>query len=375
MKYLIKMWEKQGEIAAPVNSPVSCFKFSPSGQQFCAAFAEGTLCVFDTNSSSLLTKIKAHTKGINQVKWSRDGSIIISCSDDGNINCYRSRDLAKISECKGHHSYVFSCDISPSNIRIASGSYDESIRIWETSTGKNLHMISAHNDPVSSVVFNSDGSFVISSSWDGFVRIFETFSGLCVKSVNLEGVPISHLEISPNDGYVLVSLLQSKIKLISLRDQKLKVMYRGHDNLNFAAYAGFIYRENRVEVFSGTENTGAIGWDMDSGEPMWSIPIEGFPSIAVDAHPTGNLFLTACGEGGKNIALWKRNAETDPQPVTLPPPLPQYTYSKPPKPTKKQIQNLKEAAELGDLDAAKTLEDIMKNMENTKFDSDSSSDD
>ena len=339
------MWEKKDEISPPTDSPISCFKFSPGGERFAVAFANGFVCVYDTNSSQLITSLQAHKRGVNQVKWSKDSQILVTCSDDGTLNCFRSRDLAKISECTGHHSYVFSCDISPSNLRVVSGSYDESVRIWETATGKNLRMISAHNDPVSSVVFNHDGAFVLSCSWDGFVRIFETFSGVCVKSVNLEGVQLCHLEITPNDGYILVSLLQSKAKLISLRDSKLKVMYMGHDNLNFAVFSGFIYRKDRAEIFTGTENTGAIGYDMDTGDPLWCIPLEGFPSIAVDSDTKGDFFLTAYGEGGKQIALWRRTAETDPLPVQLPPPLPRYTYSKQPKPTKKERQAMKEAAE------------------------------
>ncbi|EAX95191.1 Trp-Asp repeats containing protein, putative [Trichomonas vaginalis G3] len=283
------MWQLKGEITPDLNDPVSCLQFSPSGDRFAAGFSNGIVTIYDMENGSLIKKVFAHKKGVNQLKWSNDSSILISCSDDGNINLYRTTDFEIISECTGHHSYVFSCDISPSKLRIASGSYDESVRIWETATGKCLRMISAHNDPVSSVVFNHDGQFVISSSWDGFCRIFETFSGLCVKSVNLEGIPISHMEIAPNDSYLLVSLLQSKIKLISLRDQKLKALYTGHENYNFPVFSGFLVRENEngkktVEVYSGTENSYAVGWDLATMEPKWSIPME-FDVIELPPEP------------------------------------------------------------------------------------------
>lgn len=425
------MWKLKNEISPDLNDPVACLQFSPDGNTFAVGFSNGVLSIVETETGNLIKKIFAHKKGINQVKWAKDSSILISCSDDGNINSYRTTDFEIISECIGHHSFVFACDISPSKLRIASGSYDESVRIWETATGKCLRMISAHNDPVSSVCFNHDGQFVISSSWDGFCRIFETFSGLCVKSVNLEGIPISHMEIAPNDAYLLVSILQSKIKLISLagKEQKLKAMYTGHDNYNFPVFSGFlVYNDEngnrKVEVYSGTENSYAIGWDLDTMEPKWVIPMEydikeippepkirkviekqpqqpqqpqpeaqqqqpqpqeqqnpqnpnldmletllsksvpqenisqsqqqdqkpaeeekqpepepqpryravkGFPSIAVHAHPSGKLLLTAYGPRGAQIAIWERAAETDAMPIELPPPLPPYSFCEPPK--------------------------------------------
>lgn len=315
------MWELDFSVPGEIYGPISSLKFSPNGNNLAAGYASGKLVVYDLEKKDVVGSINAHTKGINQVKWSQDGEIIITCSDDGRLNAFRSSDLEQISECVGHHSYITCCDISVYKDRIASGSFDESVRIWETSSGKCTRMISAHSDPVSSVVFSSDGNFVISSSWDGFCRFFETYSGVCVYAINLAGVPITHMEISPNDAYLLCSLQKSQIKLMSIKDSKLKKIYSGHLNRNYALFAGFIYRETpngiKVEVYSGSENLAAIGWNLE-GDPIWKIDYDGCPSVAVDVHPAGLLLATAGAPEGTNVKVWRRNADNDPLPLDLP---------------------------------------------------------
>ena len=320
------MWKKFKERNLAEFGLVTCISFSKAGTRIAVSTSQGVLLILDTDTFEILNKINAHRKGINQIRWSYDDKIIVTCSDDLELHSFRSDDMKVISDYIGHHSYVFTCDINRSSTRIVSGSYDESVRIWETVTGSCLRMISAHNDPVSSVCFSNDGLFVISSSWDGFVRIFEVFSGVAVNSIDLHGVKLSNICLTPNNSYVLVSQLQNdaKIKLIKFKDSKVKMIYKGHDNCNFVAFNGFIFRnldgKVKIEVYSGGENMAAIGWDALTGEPLWKIDYDGCPSIAVDAHPSGSLFLTAGSETQANLVLWERTTDTDVLPLVIPPP-------------------------------------------------------
>ena len=260
---------------------ISSIKFSNDGLKYAISFINGNLSIFDSISNSQLISKQVHKKGINQIKWSKDSNIIITCSDDGTLLSHNSLNLNLISTCKGHHSYVTCCDISILNDRLISGSYDESIRVWETTTGECLRMISAHSDPISAISFNSDGRFIISSSWDGFCRFFETFSGICVKSINLKGSPISQMIISPNDSYLLISLIPSKILLIDIKDSKIKSIYEGYKNEKFGLFTGLIINnKNDIEIYSGSEDCIAIGWDLFTSEIKWKI--EGSSTILID---------------------------------------------------------------------------------------------
>lgn len=323
--FFLKMWKKFKERNLAEFGQITCVSFSRTGTRIAVSTSLGILLILDTDTFEILNKVNAHRKGINQVRWSYDDKILVSCSDDLELHSFRTEDMKVVSDYIGHHSYIFTCDINRSNTRIVSGSYDESVRIWETVTGSCLRMISAHNDPVSSVCFSSDGLFVISSSWDGFIRIFEVFSGVAVNSIDLHGVKLSNLCLTPNDSYILVSQLHSdaKIKLIKIKDSKIKMIYKGHDNGNFQVFSGFIFRnldgKNKIEVYSGGENMAAIGWDMLTGEPLWKINYDGCPSIAVDAHPSGCLFLTVGSESQANLILWERTADTDELPLEIPP--------------------------------------------------------
>jgi len=302
------MWDKKTQFCSSrINGAVTSIQFSPSGDHLAYSTSSGMIQIISFPALNEICQSKHHKAGINQIKWSKDSSLIVSCSDDGMIIAQRSRDLSKVTAFLGHHSYVIACDISPSNLRVVSGSFDESLRIWETCSGACLQLISAHSDPISSVCFSSDGNFVISSSWDGFCRVFEVFSGVCVKTINLKGAKISQMICSPNNLYLLVSTLPSKAYLINLKDSHAKTEYEGHLNEQFGIYTLFIKHDQEVEIISGSENCVAIGWDVQTGDIKWKIEGNERPSICLDSHlHQGKYIATSCFSNEKEIQIWER---------------------------------------------------------------------
>ncbi|MES1919638.1 hypothetical protein MHBO_001434, partial [Bonamia ostreae] len=131
--------------------------------------------------------IYGHNGCVNCIKWSHDGSLLISGSDDGTLKIW---DMTKNSlksnghstNCKntlnGHISNVFSVEMQPakplSAAKIISGGNDSTLRIFDLKTGTNLHILRQFQKKICSIsapktCFNT----FIASSADGTVRHYD----------------------------------------------------------------------------------------------------------------------------------------------------------------------------------------------------------
>jgi len=74
-----------------------------------------------------------------------------------------------------------------------------------------------HRGAVTAVQFNLDGTLVISCSYDGKCCVWDVLSGCCLKTITTSEepvpLPISHAMISPNGKYLLMSTLDSRLRL------------------------------------------------------------------------------------------------------------------------------------------------------------------
>lgn len=299
------MWTKEKEIV-PSSGTLTCVRFSPDGTMVAFSTTTGVVTIVASDNFEEISSKTVHKKAINELAWSRDAKLILSCSDDGNLVLLRSSDLEIINIYSGHQSYVVSCDIACTSIRLVSGSYDESIRIWDTVSGRSLRMISAHSEPVSSVRFNSDGCYVLSSSWDGLCRIWDVYSGVCIKAYEI-GIPLTYATLTPNDKYLLIQITNSTIKLIDIDTGKLAAIYRGHINEKFCLTSGFSIDPNgRTELYCPSENGLVIGWDLTEQTKKWDIIASAGSTVCCAIDPSGTKLVTGSGASDCTIRLWTR---------------------------------------------------------------------
>lgn len=302
-------WEEIARYEPP-SGLVTCVKFSPDAEFVAAVTSTGflTLRKPDAHLTEVVTK-HVHNKSINEIKWSKDGSLILTCADDGTLKLLKSPELLELVVYKGHHSYVVTCDIAPNNLRIVSGGYDESVRIWETASGKCLKMISAHSEPVSSVCFSQDNRFVLSSSWDGYCRVWTAHNGICVKSFMLFGCPVCFSSLSPNNMYLIASGKTSQIKLVDILDEKPPVIYRGHVNDQFCLFAGFCKNSNdeSQELYTASEDGGIVAWNLNTQAPVWRVDLCDGPTCCADVSASGaHLIAGSSSQDDHSIRLFGR---------------------------------------------------------------------
>ena len=148
---------------------VSSIDFSPDGNKIVVGI-EDEIKVWDVSNGTLLKTLGSNNKRYHH----RNG-----------------RDRENYHD--GHSDFISSVKFSPDGSRIVSGSYDETIKIWNTSSGNliktlgednkryhhrgsdNINTSYGHFDLISSIDFSPDGNKIISSSYDKTVKIWEYF--------------------------------------------------------------------------------------------------------------------------------------------------------------------------------------------------------
>jgi WD40 repeat protein len=82
---------------------------------------------------------------------------------------------------EGHSGWVFSVVFSRDGSKVVSGSNDSTARVWDAASGRQLKKLEGHSGSVYSVALSPDGSKVVSGPDDQTVRVWDAASGQQLK--------------------------------------------------------------------------------------------------------------------------------------------------------------------------------------------------
>jgi WD40 repeat protein len=111
--------------------------------------------------------LQGHERPLTQVKYNREGDLIVSCAKDLKPCLWLADDGTRLGTYEGHGGAVWSSVISWDSTRLITASADQSVRIWELNTGKELHKIKM-NEPCRATDM-SVGEQLLAFSTDSFM--------------------------------------------------------------------------------------------------------------------------------------------------------------------------------------------------------------
>tara|TARA_B110000208_G_C11732577_1_gene416949 strand:- start:3 stop:1511 length:1509 start_codon:yes stop_codon:yes gene_type:complete len=133
-----------------------------------------------------------HSNWVNSARFSPDGSLAVSGSDDKTVRIWDVASHACTVLLYDHSAAVKSVDFEPiTGTSIASGSTDKTIKLWDLrvapadgprttfSMGSTLvqHYADAHDDAIESIKFHPSGNFLLSASRDSTLRVWDIREG------------------------------------------------------------------------------------------------------------------------------------------------------------------------------------------------------
>lgn len=146
----------------------------------------------------------AHSKDVNTVAVSPDGSLVATGSQDKSIKLWSSETGKLCVTCSGHRKGVWSLAFSPVDRVVLSASGDSTVRVWNVQDGSCLRTLEGHLSGVLRAVFLSRGTQIASCGADGLIKVWTTRTGECDVTVESHDDRVWGLDVL-NDGDALVS--------------------------------------------------------------------------------------------------------------------------------------------------------------------------
>jgi len=246
---VLKYWEpsmNNVHVMEPHKEAIRDISFSPRGTKFCTASDDGTIKVYDFQSSkeecvltghgwdvrvaqwhkrhALIasggkdnmiklwdprgkekTTLHVHKNTILALKWTNDGESILSGGKDQVVKMYNLRAMKEEYTHKGHQKEVTALCVHPClDSTFVSGGGEGAVYIWQKHNEYPVRVIpDAHNKTVWSMDFHPVGHTLATSSIDNTVKFWirprpTTESRACEQ----EGVEVEHEKI-PGIGWMM----------------------------------------------------------------------------------------------------------------------------------------------------------------------------
>src|SRR5262249_50690439 len=117
-------------------------------------------------------KFDAGGSGVEQIRFSSDGALVITRDwDENGVRIWDVSTGQLLSFLRGHAGAVRHFALSPNDRRIATASADGTARIWDLKSGEN-RVLAGHSGEVWATAFSPDGTRIASAGEDGTVRLW-----------------------------------------------------------------------------------------------------------------------------------------------------------------------------------------------------------
>jgi len=107
--------------------------------------------------------LQGHTRAITQIKYNREGDLLLSAAKDNIPSIWYSSNGERLGTFDGHNGAVWCIDIDWKTSKAITGSGDMTVRLWDVETGKCLNTID-RDSAVRTCLFSYSGNMVVYST-------------------------------------------------------------------------------------------------------------------------------------------------------------------------------------------------------------------
>ena len=182
------------------NGAINEVAYSRDGTLIASARADGYLSVFTDNGEASWEH--RNFGAANSVSFSPDGKWV-ACGHDNGVVLVLSSNHGD-ERCRlSHEDAVKIVEFNPDGSIIATACDDGTARLYDAASGEELHQF-PHAGSVNAIAFSADGDVLATACDDGTARLYEVASRSLRHSIDHPG-PVTAVVLSPDGGLLLTA--------------------------------------------------------------------------------------------------------------------------------------------------------------------------
>jgi len=279
------------------TSAVAAITFTLNRRYFMSASQDRTLKLWNPNTgANIKTYSGPHNHEINDVVVTEDNSKFASCGGDKHVFFWDVTTGQVIRKFVGHDRKVNALVWGPGEEVLLSASHDKTVRIWDMRT-RSRGSIQTLDDASDSVLCVCvAGNEIVTGSVDGTVRYYDIRQGRMTMDDLLQ--PIGSVSFSNDAQCILVSTLDSSIRLLERASGDELARYKGHTNQKYRVQSSLDPADSFI--VSGSEDHCVFFWDLVESNLL--LTLTGHKGPVLCAQFCGGTMVTAAGDG--EIKIW-----------------------------------------------------------------------
>ena len=189
------------------GADINGVSLSRDGTKLLTSSDDGTARVWDVASGVERGAFRDHEHWVWNSAFSPDGSLAVSASRDLTARVWRTGIGGVEATLEGHARSVYDSAWSPDGEAIATASNDGSVKLWDPETYKEARTLSAGGSSVNAIDFSPDGTWLASASDDGHARVWNWRTG-GLRNVAAAGGAVHDVRFS-HDGTMVAAATES----------------------------------------------------------------------------------------------------------------------------------------------------------------------
>jgi WD40 repeat protein len=201
---------------------VSAVCFSSDGARFAAAFDDGFIKLYLSETGEFVLKLGPHNAAVNGLQFAPSGKFVVSASGDCTTKFWSVGVQDTDDVYTGHkNTRVLHLSYSVEGAEVASAAIDGSIFLWSAKRGTEMAAFEGHSDEVTGIVISSkDQTIITQCAIDGTVRRWSTLSGSELRDKRTSTIFVCSFAQSVSGDYVVSGGFDGSLSVWRVTDGK-----------------------------------------------------------------------------------------------------------------------------------------------------------
>jgi WD40 repeat protein len=184
---------------------ISAVCFSLDGTRFAAAFDDGVVKLYLSETGEFVLKLGPHNAAVNSLQFAPSGKFVVSASGDCTTKFWSVGVQDTDEAYTGHkNTRVLHLSYSVEGAEVASAALNGSIYLWSAKRGTEMAAFEGHSDEITGIIISSKDQTVITQcAIDGTIRRWSTLSGSELRDKRTTSIFVCSFAQSVSGDYIV----------------------------------------------------------------------------------------------------------------------------------------------------------------------------